>query len=107
MVESGWETGRTLDRRGRGTKAFAEYFATWRHTSVAGDMMVSRKERFLRTQGGTADSLYGIFVLDGVFLFRQGLFCVLFLDGILERRSLYENFSRFGEGARSRRHPKV
>ena len=42
------------------SKAFAEYSATCGHTSVAGDMLVSRRGHgvIAVNQGGTADCLY-------------------------------------------------
>ena len=51
----------------------SEYSVTWRHTSVAGDMIVSRKERaYAVKQGGTA----GILPVLGRLLFCRGRFFI-------------------------------
>ena len=53
-----------------------EYSATCGHTSVAGDMLVSRRAHGETVnQGGTADIIFYEFtVLDRIVIFCQGLF---------------------------------
>ena len=56
-----------------------EYSATCGHTSVAGDMLVSRRAHGETVnQGGTAEIIFYEFtVLDRIVIFCQGLFCIL------------------------------
>ena len=63
-------------RRAQSKGDVPEYSATWGHTSVAGDMLVSRRAHGETVnQGGTAEIIFDEFtVLDRIIIFCQGLF---------------------------------